>query len=69
MTGEDATALFRLRCVWGDAYGITLADGVWSASRLHGAEVLTADSAEELSGLMQSDYSSWLATSRTAGTP
>jgi hypothetical protein len=69
VTGAEATSLFHLRCLWGDAYGITLADGVWGASRLHGAEVLTADSAEELTVLMQSDYSSWLATSRVAGTP
>ena len=57
MTGADATALFRLRCVWGDTYGVALTDGVWSASRLHGAMVLTADSAEELSTLMQADIS------------
>lgn len=70
MTGDEATSLFRLRCLWGDTYSVTISpDGVWSASRLHGAEVLTADSAEELNGLMQSDYSSWLATMRVAGTP
>ena len=66
MTGAEATSLFRLRCLWGDTYGIALADGVWSASRLHGAHVLTADSAEELSGLMQADISAWLSSQRTA---
>jgi hypothetical protein len=68
MTGAEATALFRLRCLWGDTYGIALSsDGVWSATRLHGAEVLTADSAEELSGLMQADISAWLSSQRAAG--
>jgi hypothetical protein len=66
VTSEYATALFHLRCVWGDAYGITLADGVWSASRLHGAAVVTADSAEELSAFMQSDFSVWLSSVQTA---
>jgi hypothetical protein len=65
MTSAEATSLFRLRCVWGDAYGITLTDGVWSANRLHGAAVLTADSAEDLAMQMQSDFSAWLSASRT----
>jgi hypothetical protein len=66
VTGAEATSLFRLRCLWGDTYGVNLADGVWSASRLHSAEVLTADSAEELSALMQADISAWLSSQRTA---
>lgn len=69
MTGEQATSLFRLRCVWGDAYAVNFWDGTWSANRLNGAAVLTADTAEELSMQMQSDLSAWLATSRTATTP
>jgi hypothetical protein len=65
VTGAEATSLFRLRCVWGDIYSVALRDGVWSAYRLKGAAVLTADTAEELTVLMQSD----LSTSRTAVTP
>lgn len=68
MTGADATALFRLRCVWGDAYSVAFRDGVWSAYRLRGATVLTDDTAEGLVMQMQSDYSTWLAISRAAET-
>ncbi len=32
VTGEEATALFQLRCQW-QGYVIALRDGVWSASR------------------------------------
>lgn len=57
MTGEEATSLFRLRCVWQDTYSIGLTDGVWYANRLRDpTKVLTADTAEELSGLLQGDY-------------
>jgi hypothetical protein len=65
VTGAEATSLFRLRCVWSDTFSVSFRDGVWSAYRLNGAAVLTADTAEELTVLMQSD----LSTSRTAGTP
>jgi hypothetical protein len=34
MSGEDATALFHLRCIWGDRYGISLTSKVWKAHRL-----------------------------------
>lgn len=65
MTGAEATSLFHLRCVWGDTYSVVVRNGVWRAYRLRGAAVMTADTAEELTVLMQSD----LSTSRTAGTP
>ena len=57
MTSEEATDLLRLQGLWRGAYAITLSDGVWSARR-HGrpAAILTADSAQELGGLMQDDY-------------
>lgn len=64
MTGAEATALFRLCCVWGDTYSVALREGVWSAYRLKGAAILTANTAEDLATLMQSG----LSTSRTAGT-
>jgi hypothetical protein len=69
VTGAEATSLFRLRCVWGDTYSVAFRDGVWSAYRLRGATVLTADTAEELAQRMQSDISAWLATTRTATMP
>ncbi len=69
MTGAEASSLFRLRCVWGDAYAVNFWDGGWSANRLNGGVVLTADTAEELSMQMQSDFASWLATTRIATTP
>jgi hypothetical protein len=65
VTGAEATSLFRLRCVWGDMYSVAFRDGVWSAYRLKGAAVLTANTAEELTVLMHSD----LSTSLTAETP
>jgi hypothetical protein len=68
MTGAEATSLFRLRCLWGDTYSVTFRDGVWSAYRLRGAAVLTADTTEELSALMQADISAWLSASRAVQT-
>ncbi len=54
VTGEDATALFQLRCQWQGAYVIGLCDGVWSASRNNDPTVvLTADTAPELRELLQ----------------
>ena len=52
MTAEEATSLFRLRCVWGDRFRIDLnADGIWIAR--NNVEMLTADTAEALKLLMQ----------------
>lgn len=46
MTTEDATALYRLRRLWQDAYIITLSDGMWAAGRHdRPTQVLTADTA------------------------
>ena len=57
MNPAEATSLFHLRCVWQDRYSIGLTDGVWYANRLRDpTNVLTADTAEDLSGLLQSDY-------------
>lgn len=65
MTGEDATALFHLRCIWQDRYGINYSGGVWSAMRLHATERLIAGSAAELRDLLQQDYARWLLALRT----
>jgi hypothetical protein len=54
VTGEEATALFQLRCQWQGSYVIALRDGVWSASRYDDpTTILTADTAPELCELMQ----------------
>jgi len=57
MTSEEATDLLHLQGLWRDAYTITLSDGVWVARRHdRPADILTADTALELSGLMQDDH-------------
>jgi hypothetical protein len=57
MTSEEATDLLRLQGLWRDAYAITLSDGVWAARRRdHPAAILTADTAQELRGLIQDDH-------------
>jgi hypothetical protein len=56
MTSEQATDLLHLHGLWRDAYAITICDGVWAARRHDApAQILTADSALELRGLMQND--------------
>jgi hypothetical protein len=54
VTGEEATTLFQLRCVWDQSFRIECGDGVWSARALADpAKVLTAGSGTELRELMQ----------------
>jgi hypothetical protein len=61
MTGEEATALFELRCLWQQAYAITLSEGVWTARRQDNpAQVLTASTATELRWQIRNDYGAWL---------
>jgi hypothetical protein len=61
VTSEEATTLWELRCRWGDAYRVTLADGVWAANRLaNSTVVLTADTGEELRQAIRDDYAAWL---------
>jgi hypothetical protein len=66
MTPEEATSLFRLRCVWGDRYQIAYSAGVWHGGRLgdFGKLGLTASTAEELRELIGADYQQWQAESR-----
>jgi len=57
MTSEEATALFRLRCIWEHAYRVEFREGVWSARRLSDPTViLTADTGLELGDLMRHDH-------------
>jgi hypothetical protein len=56
MTSEEATTLFRLRCIWERSYRVEFCGDVWSARRLSDPTViLTADSGLELGDLMQHD--------------
>jgi hypothetical protein len=56
MTVDEEAALADLGCHWGSAYAIRLRDGIWSAfSYERPAEVLTADSADQLRILIQQD--------------
>ena len=66
MSGEDATALFRLRCIWGDRYGVSFSGSQWKAHRLgSGARWdITVESAEELRGRIWADYREWEAEAR-----
>jgi hypothetical protein len=61
MSAEDASALFKMRCVWGDRYGISFSGGQWKAHRLGlGAPWnITADSPESLRNLIGEDYRLW----------
>jgi hypothetical protein len=66
MSSEDATALFHLRCVWGDRYGISFTNKTWRAHRLgQGAPWdITAATAEELRNRIGEDYRAWQADAR-----
>jgi len=63
VTGEDATALFHLRCLWHAAYAISVMDGVWVARRCDNpTRIITADTAPELRWLLRADYGQHLRT-------
>lgn len=66
MTGDEATALFHLRCIWGDRYGISFAGKQWKAHRLGAGAPwnITAGTAEELRGKVYLDYRAWQAEAR-----
>jgi hypothetical protein len=61
MTASEATSLYDLRRIWGDRYVIGYTTGgPWRAARVGNAlEVVTADDAEQLRGLIMQDYSQW----------
>jgi hypothetical protein len=66
MSGEDATALFHMRCIWGDRYGISFTSKVWKAHRLGmGAPWnITAPTAEELRNCIGEGYRQWQVEAR-----
>jgi hypothetical protein len=61
MTSEEASDLFQLRCTWDKYYGISFSDSVWKAYRLGSGATqwLTADTSQELKGLLWTDYVAW----------
>lgn len=63
MTSDEATDLLHLRCLWQEAYAITMSDGVWIARRHDNpARVLTARTAPDLRWQIRNDYGEWLRT-------
>ena len=57
MTEIERRALWRLRTRWLGVYAVTLANDVWRARQYGNATVLlTADTADELAGLIEADY-------------
>jgi hypothetical protein len=68
MTPEEATALFHLRCIWADRYGISYGGKQWKAHRLGtGAPWnITAPTAEGLRNLIGEDFRQWQIESRKA---
>jgi hypothetical protein len=66
MTKEEAAALAELRVMWQGVYHVAFIDGVWRAKRFNDVTVvITADSAEDLAGLTESDYASWTPPARS----
>ena len=68
MSAEDATALFQMRCTWGDRYGISYSNKQWQAHRLgQGAPFnITASTANELNNKIGEDYRVWQIEARKA---
>jgi hypothetical protein len=66
MSGEEATSLFHLRCIWGDRYGISFTSKGWAAHRLGtGARWdIRAETGAELRGKIWADYREWEAEAR-----
>jgi hypothetical protein len=57
MTRDEQAALADLGFHRGDAYAISVSDGVWRAHAFdRPADVLTADTADELRLLIREDY-------------
>jgi len=58
----DAVQLYGLKLRWDGHYHVSLTQGTWRAIRDTDAlSVVTADSAEELSALIDADYAVWIA--------
>jgi hypothetical protein len=65
MTADEEAAVWRLRNVWSGSYGIDCCDGVFRAARCSAPpDIITANSAAEMTGLLQADYRQWMRTVR-----
>jgi hypothetical protein len=63
VTSDEATDLLHLRCLWQEAYAITVTGGVWAARRHDNpAKILTAETAPGLRWQIRTDYGEWLRT-------
>lgn len=58
LTTEEATLLRELRSIWHDKYVIRAQDA-WTAQRIGGTEVITADSGFELRSMITQDAINW----------
>jgi hypothetical protein len=61
MSGEDATLLWHLRCLWEDRYQIVYAGGQWHAARVGSFSNfnITGDTAAVLREKIGEDYRQW----------
>jgi hypothetical protein len=67
MTEEEAASLAELRAMWRNAYHVAFIDEVWRAKRFNDVTVvITADTAEELAGLIDADYAAWTFPARSS---
>jgi hypothetical protein len=67
MTEEEAAVLAELWAMWRNAYHVAFIDGVWRAKRFNDVTVvITADTAEELAGLIDADYAAWTSPMRSS---
>jgi hypothetical protein len=59
---RDAVQLYDLKLRWDGRYHVSLTHGTWRAIRDTDAlAVVTADSAEDLTAMIDADYATWAA--------
>jgi hypothetical protein len=59
---KNAVQLYDLKLRWDGQYHVSLTHGTWRAIRDADAlSVVSADTAEELSALIEADYAAWTA--------
>ena len=60
LTSDEATLLAYLQGIWHEMYTLGVnADRVWTAQRIGGADVITADDVYELRDLVKQDAIAW----------
>jgi hypothetical protein len=58
LTTEEATLLRELQSIWHDRYLIAV-DDAWTAQRIGGTEIITADTGFELRTMLAQDVVKW----------